>query len=284
LKTDMLVAKTDVLPGMSVEQAARKAVVMNISDFAAKGVRPLAILVSVGLPASLTRDEIAQIGRGLNQGAREYGTFVVGGDTNEADDLVISCSLFGVCDPGLLVARSGGRVGDIVVVTGPFGNTGAGFKILLEGMQSPPEVRERILESVYTPRARLELGLMLAERRLVSSSIDSSDGLAWCLHELSLASKVGFELNRVPVSAEARAFAAANGLSPEELALYSGEEYELVLTMPPGKLDEAMSLTDTLGSKITPIGRVVERSRGIVLRINGEERQLPVKGWEHFSS
>jgi thiamine-monophosphate kinase len=155
--------------------------------------------------------------------------------------------------------------------------------MLLEGMQSPPEVREKILESVYTPKARLELGLMLADKGFVSSSIDSSDGLAWCLHELSVASKVGFELNRIPVSAEARTFAAAHRLSPEELALYGGEEYELVVTVPPGKLDEVISLADTLGSRIMPIGKVVEGSRGIVLRTNGEERQLPVRGWEHFS-
>jgi len=283
LKTDMLVAKTDVPPGMSIEQAARKAVVMNISDFAAKGVRPLAIMVSVGLPSSLTREEIVQLGRGLNEGAREYGTFVIGGDTGEADDLIISCSLFGVCDPGSLVARSGARVGDIVAVTGPFGNTGAGFKILLEGMEPPLGVRENILRSVYMPKAQLRVGLMLAEKRLASASIDSSDGLAWCLHELSLASKIGFELDIIPVSAEARVFAEAQHLSPEDLALYGGEEYEIVLTVPSGKLEESVIAAEMIGSKILPIGRVVAPERGIVLKEGRSEKKLLIRGWEHFS-
>ncbi len=283
LKTDMLVARTDVPPGMSLQQAARKAVVMNISDFAAKGVRPLAILVSIGIPSSLTEQEIIQIGKGLNQGAREYGTFVVGGDTGEADDLVISCSLFGVCNPEMIVARSGARVGDILAVTGFFGNTAAGLKILLEGMEAPAGIREKILQSVYTPKAQLKAGLMLAERKLASSSIDSSDGLVWCLHELSSASNIGFELERIPVSKEARTFADALHLSAEDLALYGGEEYELVLTIPAGKLGEAVGAAEMIGSNILPIGQVVEPSRGIVLKEGRSEKRLLIRGWEHFS-
>jgi thiamine-monophosphate kinase len=283
LKTDMLVAKTDVPLGMSIQQAARKAVVMNISDFAAKGVRPLAVLASLGIPPSLTREEIVQLGKGLNQGATEYGTFVVGGDTNEADDLIVSCALFGLCNPDILVERSGAEIGDIVAVTGPFGNTGASFKILLEGMEPPPETREKILESIYVPRAQLELGLELAERRLISSSIDSSDGLAWCLYELSLASDLGLEIDNIPISAEARRFAEAQGLSPEDLALYGGEEYELVMTVPKDRLDEAMSIVDQKGSRIIPIGRVVEPEKGIVLKTGRKEERLAVRGWEHFS-
>ncbi len=283
LKTDMLVAKTDVPPGMSIQQAARKAVVMNISDFAAKGVRPLAVLVSVGIPASFTREEIIQLGTGLNQGATEYGTFVVGGDTNEADDLIISCAVFGLSSPELLVGRSGAEIGDIVAVTGPFGNTGAGFRILLEGVEPPPGVREKILSSIYMPRARLELGVALVEERVVSSSIDSSDGLAWCLHELSAASDVGFELDSIPVSEEASIFGKAQGLDPEELALYGGEEYELVLTIPPKKLGQAMRVAEGKDSRIAPVGRVVDLKRGVILKSGEKEKEVASKGWEHFS-
>src|SRR5208337_5221396 len=95
LKTDMLVGKTDVPPNMSFWQASRKAVVMNISDFASKGVQPTAALVSLGLPRSLMRKDIEEIARGLNAGAREYGAYIIGGDTGEASDLTISVSLFG---------------------------------------------------------------------------------------------------------------------------------------------------------------------------------------------
>ena len=106
LKTDMLVGKTDVPKGMSLWQAARKAVVMNISDFAAKGVQPVAVLVSLGLPGNLSRRNIEEIGSGLNAGARQYGAYVIGGDTGEASDLVISVSLFGIAKKSELVLRS----------------------------------------------------------------------------------------------------------------------------------------------------------------------------------
>ncbi len=89
IKTDMLIGKTDVPQGMSLRQAARKAVVMNVSDFAAKGVSPVAVLVALGLPRSCSEEDIRQIGLGLNEGAREYGTYVIGGDTGESSDLVI---------------------------------------------------------------------------------------------------------------------------------------------------------------------------------------------------
>ena len=134
IKTDMLVRKTDVPPGMTHQQAARKAVVMNISDLAAKGVQPLAILASIGVPRDLTAKDIQKIGKGLNEGAREYDTYVLGGDTNEASDLIISCVAFGICEERHLMRRSGANPGDIVAVTELFGRTSSGLKILLESL------------------------------------------------------------------------------------------------------------------------------------------------------
>ncbi|MEM2875530.1 MAG: thiamine-phosphate kinase, partial [Candidatus Bathyarchaeia archaeon] len=137
LKVDMLVGKTDVPPGMTLYQASRKAVVMSVSDLASKGVKPLALLTSIGLPRGLRREDVEEIGRGLNAGAREYGAYVIGGDTNEASDLIIDCVAFGKVDRKNFVGRGGARPGDIVATTGTFGNTSSGLKILLEGLQAP---------------------------------------------------------------------------------------------------------------------------------------------------
>src|SRR3990172_1456876 len=120
LKTDMLVAATDVPVGMSFWQVARKAVVMNVSDFAAKGCLPVAALVSLGLPGSLPVAEVEAIAAGLNAGAREYGAYVIGGDTSEASDVVIAVFLFGTAERKRLMLRSGARVGDDVAVSGFF--------------------------------------------------------------------------------------------------------------------------------------------------------------------
>jgi thiamine-monophosphate kinase len=145
LKTDMLVGKTDVPKGMNLRQAARKAVVMNISDFAAKGVQPVAVLVSLGLPGNLTRRNIEEIGLGLNAGARQYGAYVIGGDTGEASDLVISVSLFGIAKKSKLMLRSKAKPGDIVAVTGPFGKTSAGLKILADRLKAPKDISKALV-------------------------------------------------------------------------------------------------------------------------------------------
>ena len=281
LKTDMLVGETDVPKGMSFWQAARKAVIMNISDFAAKGAKPLIALVSLGMPRSITQKELEEIGDGLNAGAREYDTYIVGGDTNEASDLIISLSLFGIAKKDNLMLRSGAKPDDIVAVTGFFGKTSAGLKMLLEGFKAPKEIRNSLVEAVFMPKARLKEGLALSSAKAVTSAIDSSDGLAWSLHEISKASKVGFLIETLPIAPEAQKFAEMNSLDPLELAFYGGEEYELVLTVNPKLWDKAEKAVKNVGGNLIRIGRVTAE-RSVLFEVEGEKRVIEPKGWEHF--
>jgi thiamine-monophosphate kinase len=283
LKTDMLVGKTDVPKGMSLWQAARKAVAMNISDFAAKGVEPKVILVSLGLPRKLTKKDLREIGRGLNAGAREYNTYVIGGDTGEASDLVISISLFGTAKKNILMLRSGARSGDLVAVTGYFGKTTAGLKILLDGFYAAPAIRKVLVESILMPQARLKEGLALSQTKAITSAIDSSDGLAWSLHEIAKASNVGFLINRLPIAREVEKFAKLNGLDAFELALYGGEEYELVLTLKPNLWRKAEKAVEKVGEKLLRIGKVTAE-RQVLLEIDGKKTVIEPRGWEHFKS
>jgi len=281
LKTDMLVDKTDVPRGMSLWQAARKAVVMNISDFAAKGVKPKAILVSLGLSRKLTRKDIQEIGTGLNAGAREYGAYILGGDTNEASDLVISISLCGIAKKDEVMLRSGAKPGDFVAVTGSFGKTTAGLKILLEGFQAPPKIRKILVESVLMPQARLKEGLALTQTRAVTSAIDSSDGLAWSLHEIAKASRVGFLIDRLPIAKEVEKFAEINKLDPLALILYGGEEYELVVTVKPKLWRKAEKAVEEVGGKLLLVGKTTVQKQ-VLLEIDGARNVIEPRGWEHF--
>jgi len=281
LKTDMLVGKTDVPPGMSLKQAARKAVVMNISDFAAKGVKPLIMLVSLGLPRDLKEDDVKEIGEGLNEGAREYDAYVIGGDTNEASDLIISCSLLGFSNKENLISRFGAKPGDIVAVTGEFGKTAAGLKILLEGLSAPHKIEDPLREAVLMPRARLKEGLALSRMGGLTASIDSSDGLAWSLYELSDASDVGFIIDNVPIAREAIEFARLHKLDPWELSLYGGEEYELIVTIQPEFWEKAKRAVAESGGSLVKIGVAIEEKR-IELHAEGETRIIERRGWEHF--
>jgi len=282
INMDMLVRKTDVPKDMSLWQAARKAVVMNISDLAAKGAQPLALLASIGIPSDLTRAEIQQIGKGLNAGAREYNTYILGGDTNEAPDLIISCTALGVCDKHHLIKRNGAKSGDYVAVTGTFGKTAAGLKIMMNDL-SAPEQRKKLVDSVLMPKARVKEGLVLAQSRATTASIDSSDGLAWSLHELSRASNMGFSLDHLPVAPEVESFAKLHGFDSLELALYGGEEYELVVTVKPKLWQKATKAVDNVGGSLTKIG-VVTTEKQLLLKTSEKTVSIEPRGWEHFKT
>jgi len=283
LKTDMLVGRTDVPRTMTLRQAARKAVVMNISDFAAKGVKPLALLTSIGLPRGLTERDVEQIGRGLNAGARQYGTFIIGGDTGEASDLIISVSVFGITDKTSIMLRDGARPGDIVVVTGSFGKTAAGLRILSRDQQKLESTWKNLTKSVLMPYARLREGLTLSRTGVVTASIDSSDGLAWSLHEIARASRVGFLIDKLPVAEEARAFAEENKLELAELALDGGEEYELILTIKPRGWQEARRAAARVGCNLVRIGKATAEKH-VLLSVEGRTNRIKARGYEHFKS
>jgi thiamine-monophosphate kinase len=279
LKTDMLVGSTDVPPGMTVRQAAMKAVVANVSDLAAKGVKPIAGLVALGLPSRLTTRDIMDIGIGLRDSARKYRFPIVGGDTNESRDLTISIALLAVAHRGEIVLRSGARVGDLVAVTGDFGSAAAGLRALLEKKRHPRQLPKPLYDAVFNPTAELETGGSLASSRTLSASIDSSDGLAWSLHQLSEASRVGMEIYDVPVSRAAVEFATQLGYDENDLALYGGEEYHLVVTIRRG---EFLAARKAARGNLKLIGVVTNRSNGVRLRRVGRDTRIERKGWEHF--
>src|SRR5712664_1100190 len=279
LKTDMLVGSTDVPPGMTVQEAARKAVVATVSDFAAKGVRPKALMVSLALPAPAEKMTVQEIVRGLSQAAREYRCKIIGGDTNRADDLVIDIIGVGFANPKTLVRRNGARPGDIIAVTGPFGKASAGLRILLSRGKKDLANYPSLIKAVRRPKARLAEGILLAKSRAATSSIDSSDGLAWSLHQIAQSSKVGINLHTISVAADVETFAKNHRLSVLELALYGGEEYELVVTIKPERFGDLKKRVPSL----TRIGIVEKESFGVVAHLAGKRIRIKERGWEHFT-
>ena len=280
INTDMLVYETDVPPNMSSEQIGRKAVVMCISDLAAKGARPLGFLATLGLKRDMEVEELRGLIWGMEKASREYGFHILGGDTNEACDLIIAGTALGVARR--VISRHNAEVGDIVAVTGLFGNTAAGFKILFEGLETSKKIKDKILKSIYEPKAHMIEGVTLAEKELATAAIDSSDGLAISLHEIAEKSNVGLEIYRLPITEEAKKFSVMNNLDPFELVFYGGEEYNLVVTIKREKIKEALKTMKEKGGKLIPIGRVTREKGKVTYRKGGEERIIEKKGWEHF--
>lgn len=282
VNSDMLVESTDVLPGMSASEIAWKAGVMGLSDLAAKGAKPLGVVVSLGLPVDSQANFAAAIVGGLNRVCREHETYYLGGDTNQSLELVIDCTAVGTVPQTQILRRNGAKPGDLIATTGEFGYTGALFEAVLQGHSKPASLVSRIREHALSPRARMKEGQVLASTGIVSASIDSSDGLAWSLHELSAASRVGFRIDYLPIPDICKQFATANELDPIDLALYGGEEFELVVTFPAKSWARVSEIVQQAGGSLIRIGEIVEEPEK-VLHINGEEREIEPKGYEHFS-
>ena len=277
LKVDMLVGGTDVPRGMTYRQAAKKAVAMCVSDFAAKGARPDSFMASLGLRRGTTNADINGLALGFRDAEREWGVRLVGGDTNEAKELVIDCAMIGFAEE--VVGRDGAKPGELLVVTGTFGLPPAGLMILEKGARCSAGFRKKALESVLYPNPALDAGLALAP--YLTSSMDSSDGLARSLHTLGEASRVGFAVDSVPASPGVGAFARANGLEFERLVWAGGEEYVLVGTMRRKSLAAARRAVRGARGTLLVIGRAT-KERKVVLSRGGAEEAIPDEGWTHL--
>ncbi|HKY10840.1 MAG TPA: thiamine-phosphate kinase [Nitrososphaera sp.] len=286
MKSDMLVASTDVPIGMEAWQAARKSIVSCLSDLAAKGVRPHAAVISLGIPNSCSKRQpcIEGLAEGFAIASKEFGVKIVGGDTNEAGELVIDCSMIGF-SRFKVPTRSGAKPGDYVIVSGHFGFAPAGLAILLQknaitissSSSSSSIFRKHAVKSVLEPYPRQSFGLALA--RYFSSSIDSSDGLAVSLYELASQSEgVDIMIYRIPAVEGLDKFAQENSLDKHELVFHGGEEYEIVATISHTKIRQAEAAARKAGVSLHVIGRVQKGSGNVFVR----NRLLENRGYMHF--
>jgi thiamine-monophosphate kinase len=277
VKVDMLVEGTDVPPGMSYRQAARKAVAMCVSDFAAKGVKPDSFLISLGLKRGVKQEQVAELGEGIRDAELQWKICLVGGDTSETRELIVDCTMFGFAKK--IVPRDGARPREILAVTGTFGYPPAGLRILAGGMKADRRFAEKARASVLEPAPNLKVGLAL--REYFTSAMDSSDGLARSLHTLADASGVGFRVERLPEGEGVAKFAKENGLDQEALVLVGGEEYLIVGTLRPETFGRAARAARKAGGTLLRIGKTTE-SRKVELAVRGETRLIRDEGWTHL--
>ncbi len=280
LKCDMLVQSTDVPKQMRPWQIARKSIVACVSDMASKGIRPLYALISLALPR-LSKRDVQSLAYGFHRAEEEFGIKIVGGDTNEGKEIVIDCCMVGLCTNYNYIKRSGAREGDVIIVSGPFGYTKAGLMLLMhDGLNASNRFKSKAIRSVLLPEPRLRFGLAL--RRYATSSMDSSDGLASTLHEMSRQSRKRFVIDMLPTTSEVKRFARDNMLDLKDIVLYAGEEYEIVATVREEMLEKVLRLARSNGCNAIPIGRVEEGS-GVVLKEDGKAVEVEDRGWEHLA-
>jgi thiamine-monophosphate kinase len=256
----------------------RKALAAALSDLAAMGAAPGEAYVQLGVPDDLDEAGCLELGEGLAQVAAEHDVAVLGGDVTRAPALWIAITVVGHAGSAdELVRRAGASPGDALAVTGELGGAAAGLLVLDRpelGAAVGAEVADALRRRQLEPVPRLRAGRALAAAG-ASAMIDVSDGLGGDAGQIATASGVRLviELERLPVQAGVGEVAGAAGVDAGDLVTGRGEDYELLATLPPERVDEASAEVAATGSALTPIG-VVERGEGVALRApDGSERQ-----------
>jgi len=270
LTTDTLVEGTHFRAGWwSPAALGERAFRINASDVAAMGARPTFALLAIEAPGTTAVADLDALVRGFARAACRAGAVLVGGNLAAGPHLAVTVALLGTVS-GRVATRAGARVGDGVYVTGALGASGAAVRARAAGRRvRMPAVPDR---GAAGPRLAA----------VASAMIDVSDGLLQDLGHVCRASGVGavIEAVRVPVAAACR---RAQGAHAPLFAATSGEDYELLLTVPPRRAGALSRIAPQLGCRLTRIGTIVA-GRPTVRLVDARGRTVPSPhgGFDHF--
>lgn len=252
-----------------------KALAANVSDVAAGGGSPLAAVVSLGLPPDLPVTWLEEFYAGIMACAKTYQVAIAGGNLSRASEFSSHMTVIGR-SPTRLIGRSGAKPGDLVAVTGALGGSAAGLGALRRGWTDAP-AREAIFRHLV-PKPRVAAGKILG--RMASAMLDISDGLGRDAGHLATASgvKIAIVPGGIPIHPAAEALADRLRVRAAELALRSGEEYELLIVISRRKWKAAVRAVGRTGTALTAIGEC-RKGRGVEIAGGGR-----ADGWDHFAT
>jgi len=277
--TDTLVQGVHFFADMSPRALGHKAVAVNLSDIAAMGGDPTWISLSVTLP---TADEqwVKEFSAGIFEICEYYNVQVVGGDTTQGP-LTVTVSAKGLVPKGKALMRGGAQPGDWIYVTGTLGDAGVAIDAIKNDKQLPLLHEKFIIDRFEFPTPRVAIAQSL--REVANSAIDISDGLISDLGHVLEASNCGAIVNvdQLPLS-EALTESLDEHLH-YDFALTSGDDYELLFTVPEdkrGALDVTMA---HYGVQLTCIGQIQGQTGKLELRKDNEPFEFEGRGFQHFS-
>lgn len=261
-----------------------RALAVNLSDLAAMGATPRAVLLSLVLPDALDVAIVDGMLDGFLALAAEHHVTIVGGNISRSPGpMMVDVTAVGAVRPRRLLTRAGARPGDAVYVTGTIGDAAVGWQVLQQGRLWCAVCQERYLR----PQPRVRAGTLLGRNRAASACMDTSDGLADAVRQLAEASQVGIALDArlLPMGDEVRRWHGAHGSSAidsvVDTVLGGGEDYELLFTVRPAHQGRLRDVRRSLGGlPITRIG-VTTKDRALSIRTEAGERELPF-GFDHF--
>jgi len=270
ITTDTMVQGPDFRRAWSSPfQLGWKAAVTNLSDVAAMGARPTALLVALIAPADTPVTDLEELADGFREACNALapGCGVVGGDLSVADSLTLAITAFGSLDGRPPVLRSGARPGDVVAVSGALGLAGAGIRLLFErGVDAEGEPSsgaaaalrpefDAVLDAQLAPRSPIGDGALAADAG-ATAMLDVSDGLVLDARRIARASGVRIDFRAADLDTDVVAL---------ERVLHGGEDHALLATFPagvrlPGGFRAIGSVVD--GDGVTLDGEVLDKRGG----------------------
>ena len=286
LNSDMFNATTDAPKQMNFYQMGFKSVLMNISDLVVKGVKPEGMIVSLGLPNELPVVNFKRLIEGIVDYSNRWNLNYIGGDLNSSKEIIINPTVFGFKNPKEIIYRKGIKPGDVLAINNKFGLTGVGFDILLQKDSNIEDFSKyRVaINSVLEPNDLGKEAYILADNKLATASIDSSDGLAKTLKDLYLSNpNLGFEIdfNDNLIHEKAIEYSKEFSTSLEKLIFEGGEEFIHLFAFDPNDFDKAQQLVKTNGGKLLKVGKAISEEK-IYFIIKGKKFELKNQGYEHF--
>jgi thiamine-monophosphate kinase len=275
---DTIVCGRHFPEGSDARSIGHRSLAVNLSDLAAMGARPAWAMLSLTLPEA-SPDWLEGFARGFGELAWAHEVMLVGGDTT-AGPLAVCVQIMGHVPRGTALRRGGGREGDLLAVTGTLGDAGAGLALATgvlatDDAAAASELRRRF----EYPTPRVEFGL--AARGLASAAMDLSDGLAGDLAKLAAASGLGahVDVERLPLS---RALCSvADPSRARNFALGGGDDYELLLAVPPAHFDALAARAAALNLTLTAIGEL-RRGNAVQWALESRSYVPAVGGYSHF--
>ncbi|MBU4149828.1 MAG: thiamine-phosphate kinase [Candidatus Omnitrophica bacterium] len=253
--TDMLIEGRHFLKSSGGYLIGKKSMSVNVSDIAAMGGIPLAAVISLGVPPSLSLDFVDGLYRGIREIAGKFKIDLVGGDTVRSKKIVINIALTGEVEKASLVLRNGARPGDVIFVTGAIGGS----------------LNKRHLN--FTPRVK-EAGFLVKSYK-IHSMIDVSDGLIADLGHILESSRVGAIIHEkdIPISRDAKNF---------KTAIVDGEDFELIFTVSNRTADRLIKKWP-FRTRLSKIGHICKDCKCLCLISKDNKKQKQkIKGYAHF--
>jgi thiamine-monophosphate kinase len=274
LSTDTSVEQVHFrLEWVSLDEVGWRATAAALSDLAAEGAEPIAVLAAVTLPSTAGDHELVQLMSGVGAAADFVSASVLGGDLSRGPVWSVTITVLG--RTGTPVTRAGARPGDGLWVTGALGAARVAVEAWTRMEKPSAEARARFAH----PIPRIDAGLWL-QRHGAHAMIDLSDGLAGDARHLAAASQVELQvaLDTLPLQAGVSAEAGRLGITAGQFAAEAGEDYELLVALPSG-FDGAADFTRECGIGLTNIGSV---GQGSGVRFLSPAGELRLKGYDHF--